>query len=84
MLFHEKPQLLGYSRKDPFEHILALMTKLHDNIKYYSLENAENFVDEWDLLGKSINTSSVNLNCPLFDSISFTLSFNYECSSCKF
>ena len=60
------------------------MTKLHEHIKYYSLENPNNFVDEWDLLGKSLNTSSVILNCPLFDSISFTLSFEYKCETCNF
>ena len=31
-----------------------------------------------------MNTSYVNLNCPLFDSISFTLSFDYKCETCKF
>lgn len=85
MLFHEKPHLLGYSRRDPFEHVLLLMTRLHEQIKYYSLDNPDDsgLCDEWDILGRAPHSSAINLNCPLFDALSFALSFNYECTKCK-
>lgn len=32
------PVLLGYKRKDPFDYVLHFMTKVHEIIKYYTME----------------------------------------------
>ena len=72
--------MLGYSRKDPFEHVKFFMNLLHEEIKYYSMNEMEEERDEWDILSKQ--PTKVTLNCPFFDEVSTTLNLNYECSEC--
>lgn len=77
------PTLLGYKRKDPFEFVLHFMTKIHEQIKYYTTEYEDSEYDEWDLLGNPATATKLTLNCPLFDNISITLALNYSCRKCE-
>lgn len=76
------PTFSGYKRKDPFECVLHLMTKVHEIIKYYTTEYINPEYDEWDLLGTPSGMSRLTLNCPLFDNTTLTLSLNYSCKKC--
>lgn len=78
----DDPSILGYERKDPFEHVIGLMTKVHELVKYYTTVHDNNQYDEWDLLGNPSAASKLMLNCPLFDNTSIVLSLNYECKKC--
>lgn len=33
---NDDPTILGYERKDPFAHVIGLMTKVHELVKYYT------------------------------------------------
>lgn len=58
------------------------MTKIHEHIKYYTMDYEDTEYDEWDLLGNPASASRLTLNCPLFDNMSITLSLNYVCKKC--
>lgn len=59
------------------------MTKIHELIKYYTIEYEDSEYDSWDLLGNPTTASKLILNCPLFDNTSITLSLNYSCKKCE-
>jgi hypothetical protein len=59
------------------------MAKVHELIKYYTLEYEDEDNDAWEFLGNPHTQSRPILNCPLFDNISTTLSLNYLCEKCK-
>ena len=81
LIYEEKPHLLTYQRKEPFEIILLLLHRLHEYLSYLSVQDKLlEDRDEWDLFYVK---NSLKTLCPIFDNLDIKLRLNYICPKCK-